>query len=361
MGNQIQWSDEELSILYSKSAEGLKNAEIQKFIPSKTVEHIKRKRIQLGINPRKMWTREEVDLLLEKVRDGYTPKEISEQFLKHRKPCNISWKLSHIGKPYRVETNKSETKACRKCGEIKLRAEFDYESQKTRRVCKSCVYEDHKIYIEGRKDEIDEYMRKYRDENKEHLKDLDRNNYIKNRDDKLKWQKHYYEENKEAQLEWHKQHYRENKDRIQERKNEWRREKLRTDGVMRLRYSFSRRFRQCMTRSKISKEKKSVFKHLNYNLMELRTHLEKQFYGDISWDNYGKEWEVDHRWPTTKFDFKKVTDESFRQCWSLENLQPLDSATNRKKSDRLIYSHIKHLSFFKKYIVGYEDELEQEL
>ena len=360
MGYKIQWSDEELSMLYSKSEEGLKNAEIQNFIPSKSVDHIKRKRIQLGINPRKMWTREEVDLVQEKVRDGYTPKEISEQFLKHRKPANISWKLAQTGETFLETINSSETKVCRKCGERKPRAKFDYKETK-RRVCNSCMYEDHKIYIEGRKDEIDAYMQDYRDANREHLKDLDRKNYKKNRDERLAWQKQYYEENKEEQLEWHKQYYKENKDAIQVRKNEWRREKLRTDGAMRLRYSFSRRFRQCLTRSKISKEKKSVFKHLNYNLMELKTHLEKQFHDDMSWDNYGKEWEIDHRWPTTKFDFKKVTDESFQWCWSLENLQPLDPATNLKKRDRLIYSHIKHLSFFEKSIVGYENELEQDL
>lgn len=360
MSHKIIWTKEELEILEKKSKEGLKNSEIQKHIPNKSVDNIKRKRIALGINPRTRWTEDEVEIVRKKISEGYTPKEISDLFLKNRKPGNISWKLSQLGEGFLEIINSAETKICKKCGKRKPRVDFDFKNTK-RRVCKKCGYKDHKLYIKKNHEKVDEYMQKYREDNKEKFKKLGRDYYQKNNDSRREKQRNYYFENRDSQLDWHKKYYRKNKESIRERKNEWRREKLATDGVMRLRYSFSRRFRQCLKRKNLSKERKNVFEHLDYNLGELREHLERQFYNEMSWDNYGENWEIDHRWPATKFDYKTVTDESFRWCWSLENLQPLDPKTNLIKSDRLILSHIKELSFFDKCIINYRDQLEEKL
>ena len=42
----------------------------------------------------------------------------------------------------------------------------------------------------------------------------------------------------------------------------------------------------------------------------------------MTWDNYG-EWHVDHKKPMTLFEFASTDDEGFKECWSLDNLQPL--------------------------------------
>jgi len=73
---------------------------------------------------------------------------------------------------------------------------------------------------------------------------------------------------------------------------------------------------------------------VDYTINELKQHLESLFKPGMSWDNYG-EWEIDHVIPVSAFNYKSPTDISFKQCWSLNNLQPLWMHDNRTKSDRV--------------------------
>ena len=47
----------------------------------------------------------------------------------------------------------------------------------------------------------------------------------------------------------------------------------------------------------------------------------------MTWDNYGK-WHVDHIIPKSKFKFKSIDDAGLKECWKLENLQPLWAEDN---------------------------------
>ena len=72
---------------------------------------------------------------------------------------------------------------------------------------------------------------------------------------------------------------------------------------------------------------------LNYNINELKAHLEKQFKENMSWDNYGK-WQLDHIIPISKFNYKSQLDIEFKMCWDLENLQPLWGGENCSKGNK---------------------------
>ena len=74
---------------------------------------------------------------------------------------------------------------------------------------------------------------------------------------------------------------------------------------------------------------------VGYTLDELVKHLELQFWKDdnITWDNYGKYWHVDHIKPIASFNYKTAEDEEFKECWALRNLQPLEASANLSKSD----------------------------
>lgn len=74
-----------------------------------------------------------------------------------------------------------------------------------------------------------------------------------------------------------------------------------------------------------------LFSILPYTAEDLKRHLEQQFRNGMSWDNYGK-WHVDHRKPCALFDMSDP--EQFKECWSLENLQPLWAVDNIKKGAR---------------------------
>lgn len=74
---------------------------------------------------------------------------------------------------------------------------------------------------------------------------------------------------------------------------------------------------------------------VGYTIDELRRHLEKQFTEEMTWDNYGKFWEIDHKIPKSAFNFDKSGDIDFQRCWEIENLQPLEKNKNHSKGSRL--------------------------
>jgi hypothetical protein len=80
----------------------------------------------------------------------------------------------------------------------------------------------------------------------------------------------------------------------------------------------------------------STWKNLPYTPKDLKEHLEKQFDDNMSWNNYGKYWTIDHIIPQSKLLFKDFNDENFLKCWRLENLRPLEKIANIKKSNKII-------------------------
>lgn len=61
--------------------------------------------------------------------------------------------------------------------------------------------------------------------------------------------------------------------------------------------------------------------------------LEAKFKPGMSWGNHG-EWHIDHKRPIASYDFSSADDPAFKECWSLENLQPLWAKENLSKGAR---------------------------
>ena len=86
-----------------------------------------------------------------------------------------------------------------------------------------------------------------------------------------------------------------------------------------------------------------IEKNLGYGLEELIEHIESQFEPWMSWGNNGKvpsgmtrgvTWQLDHIIPKSSFIYRSFSDEDFKKCWSLDNLQVLDSVENLEKAFR---------------------------
>ena len=73
---------------------------------------------------------------------------------------------------------------------------------------------------------------------------------------------------------------------------------------------------------------------VDFDIDTLKSHLEKQFTSEMTWENYGSYWHVDHMIPKSWFTYKEFSDEEFKKCWSLDNLQPLEAKENIKKGNR---------------------------
>jgi hypothetical protein len=74
---------------------------------------------------------------------------------------------------------------------------------------------------------------------------------------------------------------------------------------------------------------------VGYTASELKIHIEKQFTPEMSWQNHGTYWHIDHKVPVSAFNFTSSDDIDFKRCWSLKNLQPLKATDNISKHDRL--------------------------
>ncbi len=77
-------------------------------------------------------------------------------------------------------------------------------------------------------------------------------------------------------------------------------------------------------------------------MSELKIHLENQFEPWMNWNNYGSyisskwndndqltwTWQIDHIIPQSILQYSSVNDDTFKKCWSLDNLRPLSSKQN---------------------------------
>jgi hypothetical protein len=95
-------------------------------------------------------------------------------------------------------------------------------------------------------------------------------------------------------------------------------------------------------RSKIHK----VLKNLNTSYKEilgcnkdfLIKWLEYRFDNNMTWENYGIYWDIDHIIPISNFDFSD--EKQIKICFHWTNLQPLNKKINQSKSNKIIKKYI---------------------
>ena len=214
-------------------------------------------------------------------------------------------------------------KTCFKCKTEKELDDFHRSNQTKdgrQAYCKKCRSKDKKIYRDKNKDRINAQAREYVQKNKEAV---------------LARSREYYRKNIEYYNEYH-QKYRQ-KPEVKKRRAEWIKEKYHSDPSFRLHCCFSALMRQC-----IHKNYKGTFEEvLPYTVQELKQHLENQFDENMTWENYGSYWQVDHIIPRSYFKFDNYLDKEFQKCWALENLRPLEASANASKGNRMILSEVR--------------------
>jgi len=70
---------------------------------------------------------------------------------------------------------------------------------------------------------------------------------------------------------------------------------------------------------------------VGYTIKDIMNCLESKFDEKMNWENYGSYWWIDHKKPVSKFNFNSY--EEFKECWALDNLQPMEKISNIKKGD----------------------------
>jgi len=236
-------------------------------------------------------------------------------------------------------------KTCSKCQLNKRMLEFSKKKGTRdghRSNCKDCAMTYNKQYYTNteNKNRQSAYLKQYALDHKDEITEQGKIYYQKNKDKIKVLKKVYREKNKDKIQEVAKEYYAKNKDailashktpeyRAAQRKSD---RKRRLNPHVRLSRNFSRSIGQSLTNGSINRKSRRHWEDLvDYTLVDLKSHLEEQFKPGMSWDNYGK-WEIDHIRPVSSFKIKTLNDISFKECWSLTNLQSLWRHENRAKS-----------------------------
>lgn len=96
--------------------------------------------------------------------------------------------------------------------------------------------------------------------------------------------------------------------------------------------NMSRRINKFLHGSKVGRHWEDL---VDYTIDQLKRHIEKLFNPEMTWDNYGTVWEIDHKIPIAVFNYEKPEHLDFKLCWNINNLRPLAKHENRSKSDMI--------------------------
>lgn len=142
-----------------------------------------------------------------------------------------------------------------------------------------------------------------------------------------------YHANKEHCREMNKKYKEENRDAINVTRNAYLAKKLKCPNER------LKRNMKCLISAKVRKTRHTG-EYLGAPITLIVKWLEFNFTEDMSWDNYGKMWHIDHTIPINTFKLHDETEALMCFCWM--NLMPLYATQNLKKSDKLVPCRVFH-------------------
>ncbi len=227
-----------------------------------------------------------------------------------------------------------ETKKCSKCNETRNINLFGKIKGVPRYDCNLC-------------------RKAYREANKEHIREKQKEFYNKNKNELIIKNKEYRDANKEKINEQRKEYRNRDdvKEHIKAKNKEYlpiRKEKIKqrrlTDNNFRISEALRSKFHKF-----IKGQKTSISNYLGCDLNFYTKWIESNFTNEMSWDNYGKEWDMDHVIPTSILDFSN--EKNIKFCYNWINFRPLKKSDNMSKSNKLYNNYIlNQINDVKKYI-----------
>jgi len=161
---------------------------------------------------------------------------------------------------------------------------------------------------------------KYNESNKNHIKNYNKQRYESDKEIILNKVKEYHKNHKKEIQEYTKNWFQENKEHI----NEYNRNKYKTDLIFKLKLTLRNTLKNKIKAKGIRKYKSST-KLIGCSIEKLKLHLESQFLPEMTWENHGIIWEIDHIKPCASFDLTNL--EQQKECFNYTNLQPLFKTT----------------------------------
>lgn len=214
---------------------------------------------------------------------------------------------------------------------------------------------------DGYRYDCNDCRKQYRQMNSLQIKEKQKEYYNSHKEELLLRNKQYRIDNKSTITEQRKS-YRERpeiKEHIKMKNKEYmpiKKEKIKTKRVTDNSFRINETLRSKFNRA-IKREKYSEF--IGCDNEFLKVWLEYRFTPEMSWDNFGTYWHIDHILPISKFNFNNKEEISI--CFHWTNLQPLRKDENISKLNKILLHYyfnnlISVFRFNQKYkqFMGYQ-------
>lgn len=228
-----------------------------------------------------------------------------------------------------------ERKTCKQCGVEKDVSEFytQYSSVRRKRYylarCKPCHQGNRKLTYHRVAEKTRERTRRWKKNNRERSNQLAKSYRIRRAEHVREYHKKRRLETADERKAYNKQYRDTHKEQIREYQREYLRKKRANNPQFKLGQTLRSRIRAAVARQYQASRSVEL---LGCSIPEYMVYLEARFTPEMSWDNYGTVWTIDHIKPCRSFD---LTDpEQQKACFNHSNTQPLLWQDNRSKNDK---------------------------
>jgi len=210
--------------------------------------------------------------------------------------------------------------------EISIKAKKQYQNNKEE------INEKHKEYRKNNKDKLSEYAKEYRENHKEEASEYQKEYRENNKEELDKYNKEWRENNKDKLSEYTKEYNKKWRENNREKINKHHNDRMKTD----INYKLAHNLRSRLNRAiKNNQKSGSAVRDLGCSIPQLRIYLESKFQFGMNWDNWNyKGWHIDHIIPLSSFDLENR--EELLKAVNYINLQPLWWHDNISKGDKII-------------------------
>lgn len=225
---------------------------------------------------------------------------------------------------------------CSKCNQKKSVNDFYKDIAKIsgyNHHCKECCRPHIQRYFENNRDEINKRKAKRRENPEVKQKENEKyKEYYHRPEIKQRYEEYRNKPETQQRMEEYrkdpinKERKRENDILNRENRNNLTQLKYKTDIDYRMKQIIRARINKALTRNKIN----SSIEYLGCDINFLRQWLEFRFDDQMTWENFGEYWHIDHILPVAAFEIKDAN-----ICFHWTNLQPLSAKENIIKKDKL--------------------------
>lgn len=233
-----------------------------------------------------------------------------------KKFCTRKCQLNYNSRLYRKRNPKPikplHIKNCTVCG----------KTFKCRRISTKCCSDlcSHKNYRRNNPDKYKGYSKKHYNNNREKFL-KEQTEYRKRPDAKIKRKKLREKYKQDGTAKKHRQKSYEN---LKNNPTKY--------ALFKIINNCRSRVRQSVKTFDVKKSNERKIELIGCTSLFLKKHLEKQFKPEMTWENYGTYWEVDHIIPISRFDITVRSERNKANHYT--NLQPLEADINRKLGDK---------------------------